>query len=53
MKQTFLFSPEELKSLVCNQERKPAKMVFFSDEPDFGDIYDGYEDFNVCSHSWC
>ena len=52
MKQTFLFSTAELKSLVGNQERKPAKMVFFNYEPDFGDIYDGYEDFNVCSRVW-
>ena len=51
MKQTFLFSPAELDNLVGRQERKPAKMVF-SNEPDFGDIYDGYEDFNVCSRVW-
>ena len=25
----------------------------FEDEPYFGDIYDEYEDFEVCSHSWC
>lgn len=25
----------------------------FEDEPYFGDIYDEYEDFEVCSRVWC
>ncbi len=25
----------------------------FDDEPYYGDIYDEYEDFDVCSRVWC
>lgn len=31
-----------------------ASSSYFDDEDvSYGDIYDEYEDFEVCSHSWC
>ena len=39
------------KSFFCIEDEIEPKV--FDDEPYYGDIYDEYEDFEVCSHSWC
>ena len=39
------------KSFFCIEDEIEPKE--FDDEPYYGDIYDEYEDFEVCSHSWC
>lgn len=38
------------KSAFSRDEVEPRE---FDDEPYFGDLYDEYEDFEVCSQSWC
>lgn len=45
--QLNLFGFEEVKKSV-----KRTVNNFFSDEPDWGDIYDEYLDFEVCAQSW-
>ena len=45
--QLNLFGFEDVKKSV-----KRAAKVIFTDEPDWGDIYDEYIDFDVCSKSW-